>query len=669
MNGSLLPRFPLPWKRGGDPAYLRRREWLVTNGLGGYASGTVAGGVSRRQHGLFVPNLPAPRGRTMMVPFLQDEIVSGDRAVSLGELELAGGRYEGESVEHLEQFWLEGQVPVWTFGLNGHSVERRVIMMNEQNTVCVSYTLRQGDSVLLRLRPYTTLRSHGSLGGPATPPILTIQGPRFEVRAEDGAPPLYMRLEPEAGRFVVSSCRRDDVFLRVEHNRGYDHLDRWQSPGFFEVELRADRPVFLLAGTEAWPALDVKPAAIFEAEERRCNRLVTLAAAPLRQGRAAQLLVAADQFLVFPGTRLEEAVLAHAEGGEARTVIAGYHWFTDWGRDTMISLEGLTLVTGRPREARWILRTFAHYIRDGLIPNNFPEGERTGVYHTTDATLWYFHALDRYVETVRDHQTLADLYPVLRGVIEHHLAGTRFGIHADPGDGLLLAGDPDLPLTWMDAKVEDWVVTPRRGKAVEIQALWYNALRLMEHWASVVHQDPDDYAKLAERAGRSFNQRFWIERERYLRDLVDGPAGDDATFRPNQIFSAALRFPILAEDRWRRVVDVVGERLLTPYGLRTLDPAHPDFKKMYSGDLRARDAAYHQGTVWPWLIGPFVSAWRRAYPEKPPASLLDGLLDHMTDAGIGTISEIFDAEQPFHPRGCIAQAWSVAEVLRVLAMI
>jgi predicted glycogen debranching enzyme len=328
-------------------------------------------------------------------------------------------------------------------------------------------------------------------------------------------------------------------------------------------------------------------------------------------------------------------------------------------------LEGLTLCTGRHQEARAILRTFAQYIEDGLIPNLFPEGARQALYHTADATLWYFHALDRYVTATDDRDTLMTLYPRLQQVIDCHVAGTRFGIGVDSDDGLLRAGAPEYQLTWMDAKVDGWVVTPRRGKPVEIQALWYNALRLMAQWGEALGKPSARWSDMAERAEASFHGRYWYEAGQYLYDVVDREQGDDPALRPNQVFALSLRHPILRRERWRQVVDVVTERLLTPVGLRSLASGHRDYKPTYAGDLRARDAAYHQGTVWAWLIGPYIDARLRVYPDAASAhALLRSFEAHLSEAGIGTISEIFDAEPPYHPRGCIAQAWSVAEVLR-----
>src|SRR5271165_5246650 len=335
----------------------------------------------------------------------------------------------------------------------------------------------------------------------------------------------------------------------------------------------------------------------------------------------------------------------------------------------MISLEGLTLATGRAAEAGYILRTFAHYIRDGLIPNVFPEGQTDGLYHTADASLWFFHAVDRYLEWTHDRESLLAVLPKLLEIAERHIAGTRFGIGVDPSDGLLRQGAQGYQLTWMDAKVGDWVVTPRRGKAVEINALWYNALRLLADWLGEV-QDPeaDELAAHADKTRDSFNRRFWNVAGGYLYDVVDGENGDDAAFRPNQIFAISLQHPVLDREYWEAVVTAVQAKLVTPVGLRSLAPGEPDYKPRYFGDLRARDAAYHQGTVWAWLIGPFIDAWLRVYPNDRAAArrFLDGFEPHLAEAGIGSISEIFDAEPPFTPRGCIAQAWSVAEVLRYL---
>jgi len=443
------------------------------------------------------------------------------------------------------------------------------------------------------------------------------------------------------------------------------------SPGYFKTDLNVGDEATLIASTEAWDVLRaIGPDRAFAAEQERRNRLLNQAGPQIEDGMAAELVLAADQFVMTPATRVADAVHLHAAGDEVRSVIAGYHWFTDWGRDTMISLEGLTLATGRHAEAGYILRSYALHVRDGLIPNLFPEGQHEGLYHTADATLWYFHALDRYLQASNDRTTLKLLLPVLAGCVEHHLRGTRFGIHVDPNDGLLSQGQAGYQLTWMDAKVGDWVVTPRRGKAVEINALWYNALRLMERWTSE-EQDAEAsarYAEMAERVRISFNDRFWYADGDYLYDVLDGEGGADASMRPNQVLSISLPHAVLDQGRWHAVLEQVVNRLLTPMGLRSLAPGEPDYKPRYDGDLRSRDAAYHQGTVWAWLIGPFVDAWLKAYPQDRQGArqFLNGFEKHLSEACVGSISEIFDAEAPYTARGCVAQAWSVAEVLRCL---
>jgi predicted glycogen debranching enzyme len=430
----------------------------------------------------------------------------------------------------------------------------------------------------------------------------------------------------------------------------------------------------LVASTEPWEIVEaLTPDAARQTETNRRLQLLEQAPPRMRSGICAELVLAADQFLVTPAERPEDATRAAALGTEARTVIAGYHWFTDWGRDTMISLEGLTLATGREREAALILRTFASYVHDGLIPNMFPDGQREGLYHTADATLWFFHAVGRYLALTGDDETLKILLPVLREIVEHHVVGTRFGIGVDPADGLLRQGAAGYALTWMDAKVDNDVITPRRGKAVEINALFYNALCLLACWLRRF-DDADGAARLdalAERLRESFNRRFWYEEGRHLYDLVDGEGGDDAACRPNQILAISLPHAVLDSTRWTAVLEAVRSRLLTPFGLRTLAPGHPRYRSQYYGDLRSRDAAYHQGTVWPWLLGPYVDAWQRVHPENAhtASALLASFADHLSEAGIGTVSEIFDADPPFTPRGCISQAWSVAELVRTISRI
>ena len=652
---------------------LLEREWLAANGLGGYASGTVGGAATRRYHGLLIAALPAPFGRTIVLSHIAERVrlPDGD-TIELGGAEYSGGRLELHGSDYLTEFRLDSGLPIWRYEFRGLALEKTLFLTYMQNTTRILYRLVSGEGVLhLELRPSLNFRNHDE---PVSTPLRTpytvmAEEDRYEISRPGWQFPLRMSIDGADRSFVLQRRTITNIFYRLEHRRGYESAGHLWSPGCFSVALSRGRDAAFLASTERWEHIGSLSAREgLEVERQRQTLLVAAAHRDARRGTGAELVFAADDFIIRPAERIEEEARARAAGDEACTVIAGYPWFTDWGRDTMISLEGLTLATGRHAEAGYILRTFAHYVRDGLIPDLFPEGQTTGLYHTADATLWFFHAIDRYLEITQDHVTLKLLLPRLIGIIERHVEGTRFGIGVDPEDGLLRQGAEGYQLTWMDAKVGDWVVTPRRGKAVEINALWYNALRLLARWveAELGEDAARRYRRRAERAYRSFNERFWYEDGGYLYDVIDGEDGDDDALRPNQVFAVSLPNPVLERERWERVVGVVEERLLTPVGLRSLSRDHPDYKARYDGDLRARDAAYHQGTVWAWLIGPFIEAWLKVHPgeNRRARRFLDGLIEHLGEACIGSINEIFDAEPPYRPRGCTAQAWSIAEVLR-----
>ena len=654
---------------GSDSSLMR--EWLVTNGLGGYASGTLAGVITRRYHGYLIAALPAPYGRMMMFNDLVErvQLPSGD-VVQLGGEERAGVQLKMHGAEYLTEFRLEGGIPVWHYELGRNTIEKRLVLPHRQNTVYIHYRLLSGDDAIrITLRPALHFRPHESSVSAELDPsyVLTVAEERYEVSLAN-LPPLRFLLYGSKAALTIDKIRVQEIIYRIEERRGYPATGDLWSPGYFQAELRKDSDATLVASTETWETVRaLSPSEALRSEPERRQRLREGVAGDL-DNTAADLMFAADQFIITPAGRLKDAALAHAVGDEVRTVIAGYHWFTDWGRDTMISFEGLTLATGRFQEAAWILRTFLYYVKDGLIPNLFPEGQNEGLYHTADATLWFFHAIHRYTEVTGDRSVLHLALPKLVEIIDSHMRGTRFGIGVDPHDGLLKQGAEGYALTWMDAKVDDWVVTPRRGKAVEINALWYNALCLVTGWLSDEGR-PEDVARMsaaAEQTRQSFNARFWHETRGYLYDVVDGPEGDDPACRPNQLLALSLEQPVLARERWKAVVETACTKLLTPVGLRTLSPDHKDYKPAYDGDLRSRDAAYHQGTVWAWLIGPFIDAWLRTYPQDfaRAGKFLEGLEPHLQEACVGSISEIFDAEPPFTPRGCIAQAWSVAEVLR-----
>jgi predicted glycogen debranching enzyme len=668
----------MPWSRQADtgdpdPVLLLTREWLVANALGGYSSASVSGACTRRYHGLLIAALPAPLGRMVMLSHFGEEIaLPDDSVIDFSGEDLHEEHIDLHSARFLTEFRLEAGLPTWRYEIHGHVIEKRLWMPHLQNSVHVSYRyLSENGVIRLRLRPSMHFREHEA---PVSLPMhgaykVQASGNQYEVFTDAPMPPLRFRLDgPNAG-FVLQGGSFKTIFYRVEQSRGYECRGPIWSPGYLRTTLRPGETFTVIASTESWETiLALDPEEAIQRELTRRRKLIENAGPKVKTGWPAELVLAADQFIITPNSRIADAARAHAAGDEVRTVIAGYHWFTDWGRDTMISLEGLTLATNRHLEAGYILRTFAHYIKDGLIPNMFPEGENQGLYHTADATLWYFHAIEKYLAATNDRDTLVQLLPKLVDVVEHHIRGTRFGIGIDPTDGLLRQGQEGYQLTWMDAKVGDWVVTPRRGKAVEINALWYNALRLLENWLRRELSDAEAqrYSDLAALVHDSFNRRFWYQEGGYLYDVVDGQAGNDCSLRPNQVLAFSLSHPVLEADRWKQVLEVVQRSLLTPFGLRSLAPGHSDYKPQYYGDLRSRDAAYHQGTVWAWLIGPFIDAWLRVYPDDldQARAFLDGFSMHLGEACVGSICEVFDADDPFIPRGCVAQAWSVAEVLR-----
>jgi predicted glycogen debranching enzyme len=448
-----------------------------------------------------------------------------------------------------------------------------------------------------------------------------------------------------------------------------DDTEDLYSPGVFVIELTDGESLTFVVSTDANAVSDFETAQAEEIERRRM--LITSTSVTVDQDWVAQLILAADQFIVTRRSR----TLSIEHGLDGHSVIAGYPWFGDWGRDTMIALPGLTLTTGRFEVARSILLTFAQHLDRGMLPNRFPDVGDEPEYNTVDATLWYVSAIEAYTRHSRDLELAAEVFAALVDIVAWHRRGTRYRIHVDPDDGLLWAGEDGVQLTWMDAKVGDWVVTPRVGKAVEINALWYNALRAIAGLATQLgkHDIADELTIAAEGVKTSF-ARFWNQERGCLYDVIDGPAGEkgadgrrhDPSLRPNQIFAVSLPHSPLDPVRQRAVVDTCARHLVTSFGLRSLAQGHPDYVGRYGGDQRSRDGAYHQGTVWPWLLGPFAEAHFRVHGDVDLArSFLRPLGGHLRHAGIGSVSEIFDGDPPHGARGCFAQAWSVAETLRV----
>ena len=628
------------------------REWLVTNGLGGYAAGTVGGARTRRYQGLLVAALKPPVERTVLVAKVDASVRYRNAVVALGSNEYGDGTIDPRGFERIESFRLEGLTPVWQYIVGDAVLEQRVTMVHGENTTLVSFTLvRASMPLALMLQPFCTYRDyHGQTRGAGWTLGTTALARGCEIRAFDGAQPY--RLEIDRGSFVLAPGWHWNFRQRAETTRGLDDREDLFVPGEFSAELRAGETVTLRLATAAREVV----AAAFATERQRQQQLLATAAATAAPTWVQQLVLAADQFIVQRG--------AAATG---RTVIAGYPWFSDWGRDTMIALPGLAIATGRHDVARSVLRTFGQFVSQGMLPNRFPDAGETPEYNTVDATLWYFHALDEYLAATGDRKLIAELYPVLLDIVEAHLKGTRYRIHADT-DGLLYAGEPGVQLTWMDAKVGDWVVTPRIGKPVEINALWYRALVVMESFAGLQGDVLAErrFALLAANALRSFRRRYWSQERGYLADVVDGPAVTaDFSLRPNQIFAVSLDADLLEREQARAVVDACMRELWTPLGLRSLARHEPGYAGRYTGGPRQRDGVYHQGTVWAWLLGPFALAHWHVYRDAAAASgYLSGIAAHLRQACIGQVSEIFDGDAPHRPEGCVAQAWSVAEVLR-----
>ena len=623
-----------------DLAAAERREWLVTNGLGGYASGTVAGTLTRRYHGLLVATLEPPLQRTLVVTKF-DETATYRRVAYA----LAANRWKDDYVaprgfELIERFYLDGGAPVWEYAFGDALLEKRIWMKDEANLTYVSYrALRSAEPIGLNLRAFVNYRDfHGNThAGDWVAGVSACPG-GVVISAFSGAVPFAV--VTERGDVDIENVWYRNYVLARESDRGLDDRDDNLAACTFAMSLAPGESVTLAMGVDA--GLDSFPAV-----------------RPARAGPGESLERAASQFVVRRPVR---------DDPDAYSIVAGYHWFGDWGRDTAIALPGLTLATGRFDVARKILTTLAGFVDGGMLPNIMPAGGETPVYNTVDAALWFVEAAGSYLDATGDRTTINAIWPALRQIFEYYRGGTRYGIRMD-ADGLIVAAATGVQLTWMDAKVGDWVVTPRMGKPVEIAALWYNALKRLSSMAPAAGEIADEYAVVAESARAAF-ARFWNASAGFCFDVIDGPDGDDATLRPNQIFAVSLPNSPLSPERRRAIVDVCAAQLLTTNGLRTLPSYDPRFVPRYGGSQHDRDAAYHQGTVWPWLLGPFAVAHARVYGDAAVArSFLDRLEDQLMDYGLGSISEIADAAPPFTPRGAIAQAWSVAELLRARAFL
>ena len=635
-------------------------EWLETNGIGGFSSSTITGLNTRRYHGLLTAATKPPVGRLVLLSKLEETLIIDGR-----RYELSANQYPGavhpQGFNYQTGFSLD-PFPDFTYEVEGVRLEKSVFMVQGENTTVVQYEIReagsQADSLRysLEIRPLIAFRDYHSTtheNGALNPRLETKDG-LTTLKPYSDLPALHLAHDP--AEIDTNGFWFRNFQYAVEQERGLDFAEDLFSPCAFNFDLTASSKVSLIASTER---RDVRQADAYrKAELERRNLLDGRSAHAEANQLVKTLTTAADQFIV-----------ARERG---KTVIAGYHWFSDWGRDTMIAVPGLTLATGHAEIARSILAEFANHVDQGLLPNRFPDTGETPEYNTVDATLWVFEAVRSLLQYTNDYEFVrANLYAVLADIIDWHVKGTRYNIHVDD-DGLLYSGEPGVQLTWMDAKVGDWVVTPRQGKPVEIQALWYNALRVMEHLAGKFKETmaKKNYAASADKARASFNKMFWNEEVGCLYDVVNGDARD-GSIRPNQILAISLTNSMVSKARAKGILGMVQRELLTPRGLRTLSPRDPNYVGRYKGDPRSRDGAYHQGTVWPWLMGPYITGYVKTFGEKAGRKFaiewLADFQDHLNEACLGQVSEIFDGDAPHTPRGCVAQAWSVAELLRAAA--
>lgn len=623
-------------------------EWLEANGLGGWASGTVSGIHTRRYHGLLVAALRPPVGRSVLISRLDETLVLAGNNYDLSANQFPG-TFHPNGYQFIESFEHD-LFPTWTYRAGEVYIRKTIAAIHGENTTVVSvHILKSPERFSLFLRPFYACRDYHSLQH-------AFEGIRKDGRFQDGVFQYHpVEFQPDTYISVPNSDFHPDFHwyynfeYAVELERGLDYREDLFTPGVFEIRAAEGDSIHILLSTEEPSGRSAR--VLMNRETTRRQQL----AKAVNPGDAdvRRLTLAADQFIVKRGNNL-------------RTILAGYHWFTDWGRDTMIALPGLTLTTRRFNDAKLILKEFSLLVDRGMVPNRFPDEGEAPEYNTVDATLWFFLAADAYARISKDSRFVLDeLLPVFSEIIAWHERGTRYRIQVD-ADGLLRAGEPGVQLTWMDARVGDWVVTPRMGKPVEINALWYNALMIYGQWLEDADR-PNDAKTTFDKAARvrkTFEEQFWNAEQNCLYDVIDGST-KDGSVRPNQIFALSLPHPLISDERARAVLQTVTNHLYTPVGLRSLSPFDPRYVARYEGDPRARDAAYHQGTVWAWLLGPYVDAVRRYGESDRLAAIQSHMRPHLQEACVGSVSEIFDGEAPHSPRGCISQAWSVAEWLRV----
>lgn len=634
-----------------NPFFLAEYEWMETNGLGGWAGSSITGMQTRRYHGLLVAATQPPTERKVLVSKLDETIRCGQESFALSTNDY-GDTVSPEGYQHLVSF-TRNLFPEWIYAVNDFRLKKTITMIQGENSTLIIYeVLDAPESFTLELLPLLAFRDYHALGSKRDSFIQTscFTDDTFSIKPYAELPSVYLKIP--GSRFQASPDWYYHFHYNQEAYRGQDAREDLFCPGTFSICLQKGDKLGILLSTE-----DPADRNLFACLEKEKQRKQSLISSPFTGTMLQYLQLAADQFIVQRAESL-------------KTIIAGYHWFTDWGRDTMIALPGLCLATGRNADAKNILTTFANHISEGMLPNRFCDAGDQPEYNTADATLWFFVAIHHYHTITGDDAFISTMLPVLEDIIQWHIRGTRYHIKVSE-DGLLYAGEPGVQLTWMDARVGDWVVTPRTGKPVEIQALWYNALCIYQDLSKGLSQTDTTLqtVRLIQLINENFLKKFWNPELNCLYDCLNEEDIPVNEIRPNQVFAISLPYPLLEAQEACQVIDIVKKHLLTPAGLRSLSDQDPNYQPVYGGDQVKRDGAYHQGTVWAWLIGPYIDALIRYKTDSGIAEsvrIITNFAAHLEEACLGSVSEIFDGDAPHYPKGCVSQAWSVAELLRVI---
>lgn len=626
------------------------REYLLTNGLGGFCSATICGCNRKKYNALLVASLNPPVDRVMLLSKLEESLYIENKEYNLFTNQIADNEIES-GLKYLYSFEYN-MFPRFFFNIKGVLIEKKITMAYGENTTVISYKVKNNNKpVKIKISPLINNRDHhetNKKGDFSCEQETNLKGTKISYNIND----IKLYLQSDKATYKEKNVWHGGLYYLEEKERGFDPVDINYIPGYFYLELKPGECIEFSITASTKQVGNPDGSSYFSAERKRKSELINRM--PFSDSKTEILALACDNFLV------------KRKSTGTSTVIAGYPWFTDWGRDTMISLPGLTLATGRFEEAKELLLTFAKYIKNGLIPNMFPDSGVEPIYNTVDGSLWYFNGVYKYLQYTKDYSFIErEIFPHLTSMIEHHIKGTDFKIKMDEKDYLLSAGDKSLQLTWMDVKIGDKTITSRQGKAVEINALWYNALCIYTLLCKKFNREYKKYEELSNKIKLSFENKFWNEEKQYFYDYIDGEIYNDQ-IRPNAVIAISLPFEIASRKRAVKVLETVFEKLYTPYGLRSLSEEDKEYIGIYAGDYISRDSAYHQGTVWTWLMGPFITAVNRYYSDSVLVKeLFNTFYDHIYDCCVGNVSEVLDGDNPHIPRACSAQAWGAAEMLRI----